>query len=245
MTLGYWKQFASLMAIASALCACSAVDRLENVGGSPPAMTPIANPLVQAGDQGAPLPGDPQRAASLWQTGAHSFFHDPRASRVGDVITVDVTIADSGQITNSTTTNRTNAETANLTNFFGLETSLPSILPGANPAALVNMGSNGANTGVGAVNRAETINLTLAALVNQVLPNGNLVIGGRQQVLVNNEMRELQISGIVRTEDITSDNTVNLAQIAEARIAYGGHGQITNMQEPRYGEQLFDILMPF
>ena len=116
MTLGYWKQFASLMAIASALCACSAVDRLENVGGSPPAMSPIANPLVQAGDQGAPPPGDPQRAASLWQTGAHSFFHDPRASRVGDVITVDVTIADSGQITNTTTTNRTNAETANLTN---------------------------------------------------------------------------------------------------------------------------------
>lgn len=244
MTFGYWRQCASLAAIAAALAGCNAVDRLENIGGSPPAMSPIANPLTQAGDAGL-TSGDPQRAASLWQTGSHSFFHDPRASRVGDVITVDVTIADSGQITNATSTTRTTAENANLTNFFGLETALPSILPGANPASLVNLGSTGANSGVGSVNRAETINLTLAALVSQVLPNGNLVIGGRQQVLVNNEMRELQISGIVRTEDITSDNTVNLAQIAEARIAYGGRGQLTNIQEPRYGEQLFDILMPF
>jgi flagellar L-ring protein precursor FlgH len=107
------------------------------------------------------------------------------------------------------------------------------------------MGSTGAQQGSGSVNRSETISLTLAALVTQVMPNGNLVINGHQQVRVNSELRDLEISGVVRTEDITSDNTVNLAQIAEARIAYGGQGEITNMQQPRYGEQLFDILMPF
>ncbi len=116
---------------------------------------------------------------------------------------------------------------------------------GADPSKLVNMGSDTSNVGAGSVNRSEDINLTLAAIVTQVLPNGNLVIRGHQQVRVNDELRDLQISGIVRTEDITNSNTVGLSQIAEARISYGGKGQITDVQQPRYGEQLYDILMPF
>ncbi len=107
------------------------------------------------------------------------------------------------------------------------------------------MGSDTSNVGAGAVQRSEAINLTLAALVAQVLPNGNLVIDGHQQVLVNNEMRDMRVSGIVRREDITQDNTVNLTQIAEARITYGGKGTVSDVQQPRYGSQLFDILMPW
>jgi flagellar L-ring protein precursor FlgH len=114
-----------------------------------------------------------------------------------------------------------------------------------NPANLVNMGSNTSNVGAGSVNRQETINMTLAALVAQVLPNGNLVIDGHQQVRVNSEMRDMQVTGIVRREDITQANSVNLSQIAEARITYGGQGTVSDVQTPRYGSQLFDILMPW
>jgi flagellar L-ring protein precursor FlgH len=180
---------------------------------------------------------------SLWQPEARSFFHDPRASRIGDLLTVDVSIADAAQISNTTQRSRTNSDDANLTNFFGLDKVLGHA--GADPSSLVKMGSDTSNVGAGSVNRSETVNLTLAAVVSQVLPNGNLLISGHQQVLVNNEMRDLKIGGIVRPEDITNDNTVALSQIAEARVSYGGKGQITDVQQPRLGSQLFDILMPF
>jgi flagellar L-ring protein FlgH len=114
-----------------------------------------------------------------------------------------------------------------------------------NPANLVNMGSSTSNVGAGSVNRQESINMTMAALVAQVLPNGNLVVDGHQQVRVNNELRDMQVTGIVRREDITQANSVNLSQIAEARITYGGQGTVSDMQQPRYGSQLFDILMPW
>ena len=238
-----WKHYASLAVLAGTLGGCSAVTRLENIGAEPK-LAPITNPAQQKVSLPMPpQPATPRQASSLWQTGAHSFFPDPRASHIGDIITVDITIADSGQISNTTTRTRNNSDSANLANFFGLETAITG--SGIDPKNLVNMGSATSNTGAGSVNRSETVNLTLAALVTQVLPNGNMVISGHQQVKVNAEMRDLQITGVVRQEDITQTNTVNLSQIAEARIAYGGQGQITDVQQPRYGSQLFDILMPF
>ncbi len=242
MRIAYWKQFTSVVALSAVVGACGALDRIENIGASPKLST-ITNPQKERVDLPMPTaPATPHQASSLWQTGSHSFFPDPRANHVGDIITVAITIADNAQISNETKRDRTNTDNANLTNFFGLENTLG---PGITPKNLVDMGSSTGNDGAGSINRSEAINLTLAALVTQVLPNGNLVIAGHQQVKVNTEMRDLQISGVVRTEDITSDNTVNLAQIAEARIAYGGQGQITDFQQPRYGSQLFDILMPW
>jgi flagellar L-ring protein precursor FlgH len=161
---------------------------------------------------------------------------------VGDVITVNVSVADTAKLQNSTSRSRTNSEDANLTNFFGLEKVLPPVM---DPSSLVKMGSDNSNVGAGKVERSEALNLTLAALVAQVLPNGNLVIDGHQQVRVNNELRDMRLSGIVRREDITQNNTVNLSQIAEARVIYGGRGTVSDVQQPRYGSQLFDIIMPW
>lgn len=238
-----WKECASVIALVAALGGCNTLDRIENVGATPK-LSPITNPAQ--GKISLPMPQQPttpRQASSLWQTGAHSFFPDPRASHVGDIITVDISIADSGQISNTTVRSRNNSDSANLANFFGLESAITN--SGMDPKNLVNMGSATSNTGSGSVNRSETINLTLAALVTQILPNGNMVIDGHQQVKVNAEMRDLQLSGVVRQEDITQTNTINLSQIAEARITYGGQGQITDVQQPRWGSQLFDILMPF
>jgi flagellar L-ring protein precursor FlgH len=229
-------------ALAGSLAGCSALDRIENIGEAPK-LAPVGNPADTQIVASIPQPPPISHANnSLWQPGARSFFHDPRATRVGDVITVNVSVADAAKLSNSTSRTRANSDDANLTNFFGLENALPKSI---DPANVVKMGSDLSNVGSGSINRSESINLTLAALVAQVLPNGNLVISGHQQMRVNNEMRDLQVSGIVRTEDITSSNTVDLTQIAEARISYGGNGTVTDVQQPRYGSQLFDILMPW
>src|ERR1700748_3361189 len=224
------------------LSACSAIDRIENIGEAPK-LAAVGNPagqkIVAEIPRPAPITHDNN---SLWQPGAQSFFHDPRAMHVGDVITVNVSVADTAKLQNSTTRSRTNSDDANLTNFFGLEKVMPPVM---DPSSLVKMGSDSSNAGTGSIQRQESINMVLAALVAQVLPNGNLVIDGHQQVRVNNELRDMRLSGIVRREDITQDNTVNLSQIAEARVTYGGAGTMCDVQQPRYGSALFDIIMPW
>lgn len=223
--------------------ACSNYRQLSEIG-SGPQLAPITRP----GEQKAvslPMPmqtGERKGAGSLWQPGAHAFFRDPRASKVGDIITVEISIADAAKMSNDTKRTRANTEDAGMTNMFGLEKLLPTTMTAG---SLLNTNSDVSNEGTGAITRSETISLTLAALVTQALPNGNLVIGGHQQIKVNGELRDLQLSGIVRTEDITSDNTVNLTQIAEARISYGGRGTVSDVQTPRWGSQVFDALLPW
>ena len=185
-------------------------------------------------------------ANSLWRPGAKAFFRDQRAARVGDILTVNVQISDNANVANTTSRSRSASEDADITNLFGLENQLTKVFDdGIVPAATLGLGSSSSLDGEGTVNRAETINLTVAALIIQVLPNGNLVIQGRQEVRVNFEVRELTVAGIVRPEDISAANTISHTQIAEARISYGGRGQITDMQQPRYGQQLVDIIAPF
>jgi len=235
-------KLSALLLAGVSLTACSAVDRIRNIGEAP-RLDAVGNPAGAKIVDEIPRPQPIMHIDnSLWQPGAQSFFHDPRAMHIGDVITVNVTVADTAKLSNTTSRSRTNSDDANLTNFFGLEKALPSSI---DPTNVVKMGSDNSNVGAGSIQRDETINMTLAALVAQVLPNGNLVIDGHQQVRVNNEMRDMRLSGIVRREDITQGNTVNLSQIAEARVTYGGQGIMTDVQQPRYGSQLFDILMPW
>ncbi|MFZ5608525.1 MAG: flagellar basal body L-ring protein FlgH [Pseudomonadota bacterium] len=245
------------------LGACGAtLERVKNIGRAP-ALTPIGDVSAPEAESsiGAPLAVQTRpnlavrqvpptfsqgQAMSLWRTGARSFFRDQRANQVGDILTVKIAISDSAQVDNTTSRTRANSEDAGLDNLFGLESKLNSFLPNAvDPTSLVKGKSNSSSVGTGEVQRSEDINLTVAAIVTKLLPNGNLMIQGRQEVRVNFEMRELVIVGIVRPQDIAQDNTIKHTQIAEARISYGGRGQLTDVQQARYGQQLFDALFPF
>lgn len=232
------------------LGACSAADRLANIGERPELSAvgdPTKDPAYSQVSMAAP-PAEPVKLQpnSLWRPGARAFFKDQRAARPGDVLTVKIDISDRAKVANTTARSRTNSESSGVDNLLGLENKVDALLPdGADPSKLFAMNSDGSSKGAGSVDRSEAINLTVAAIVTQVLPNGNLVIHGRQEVRVNYEVRELLVQGVVRPEDITNDNTVQHTQIAEARISYGGRGQLTDVQQPRYGQQVLDVLWPF
>ncbi|MDR3500570.1 MAG: flagellar basal body L-ring protein FlgH [Parvibaculum sp.] len=242
--------FVAAALLSSTLAGCGAIDRIDNIGAAP-ALAPIANPTAQPGYQPVSMPmPQPEQVVyepnSLWRAGSRAFFRDQRASHVGDILTVLINIADSAKVDNSTQRTRANSENAAMPNLLGFESKLKNVLPAAvDPTKLVDATSASSSAGTGTVDRKEAVDLTIAAVVTQVLPNGNLVIQGRQEVRVNFEVRELLIAGIVRPEDISNTNTILHTQIAEARISYGGRGQISDMQQPRYGQQLYDVIMPF
>ncbi len=233
-----------------ALSGCNALTRLANVGSEPP-LTPIQNPVLQESyrpvSMPMPAPKPMERNAnSLWRTGSRAFFKDQRASAVGDILTVVVDLQDQATLNNATTRNRTSNEDASLGALLGYETALDFILPEAvNNTDLIDARSRHDATGTGTISRNEDIDLKIAAVISQVLPNGNLVIYGRQEIRINFEARELQVAGVIRPQDISSANTIEYEQIAEARISYGGRGQLSDLQQPRYGQQIYDILFPF
>lgn len=227
------------------LGACSTVK--EAVHG--PELAPVGYPAALAPmDQHVIARDMPQPASanSLWRVGARTFFNDQRASKVGDILTVQINIDDSAKTTNETTAGRTSTITAGIPHLLGLESSLGKILPGGyDPANALSTNSKTTNDGVGAVNRQEKISLTVAAVVSAVLPNGNLVIQGTQEVKTNNEVRQLTVAGIVRPEDISSSNTIQHTQIAEARISYGGRGDVSRVQKTPAGQSLIERFSPF
>ena len=188
----------------------------------------------------------PPHSNSLWRTGARTFFSDQRASKVGDILTVLITIDDKADITNDTTRERKTANSMGVPHFLGLESSLGKILPKAfDPANAIQTNADSQLTGTGQIQRQDKINLTIAAVVTKVLPNGNLVIQGKQEVKTNNDLRELTVAGVVRPEDISSSNTINHTQIAEARIAYGGKGDMTRTNSAPWGQGLIETFSPF
>jgi len=187
-----------------------------------------------------------QQANSLWQPGGRTFFRDQRANRVGDILTVVVSIDDKAQISNQTKRSRANSSSAGMPHVLGFESTVASLMPSDfDPNKMVDVSSDLSNDGKGSIGRQEKITLRIAATIIQILPNGNMVLHGKQQVNVNYDQRELTIKGIIRPQDISAENTIKYDQIAEARINYGGRGLIADIQQPRYGDQLLDIIMPF
>jgi flagellar L-ring protein precursor FlgH len=235
-----------------ALTACGGIEeRLANVGKAPE-IAKIENPYTQAGYRPVSLPMPPQEEQnrepnSLWQASRQTFFKDQRAHKVGDILTIMIDIKDTADLNNKTERTRSGDEKQGLTNFLGIaESQLGKVLPEAvDPSSLVDMNSDSTSTGDGKIQRGETISLKLAAMVTQVLPNGNFVIQGRQQVRVNYELRDLELQGVIRPEDIQNNNSISYEKIAEARISYGGKGTVSELQQPRYGQQIFDVVSPF
>ena len=230
--------------------ACSTFDRISDIGEAP-AMAPTENPAALYGGREVALPmpvvyEQPRQSNSLWRPGARAFFKDQRARRRGDIVTIVIDINDRARLDNKTERSRANGESADVPAFGGFEQTLTNLLPtGATPSPLVDLSSDSTSRGEGSVDRREDVELTIAAIVTEVLPNGNLVVAGKQEVRVNYELRELTVTGIIRPEDISNANRINHTQIAEARISYGGRGQLTDVQQARYGQQLYDILFPF
>jgi flagellar L-ring protein precursor FlgH len=238
------------LTVACAMGGCGATDRLANIGKAP-TLSAIEDPTALPGYKPVRLPmPDVQPVSfasnSLWRQGSRAFFKDQRAAKVGDLVTVRVQITDKANFDNETKRSRTSAEGFGLDHAFGLEQSMLKVLPkGAQADALIKAESNSSSDGQGSIRRAEQLTTNVAAIVTQTLPNGNLIIEGKQEVRVNYEMRELIVAGVVRPEDIEADNTIDSSKIAQARIAYGGRGQITDVQQPRYGQQALDVLLPF
>jgi flagellar L-ring protein precursor FlgH len=237
---------ASLLTLGA--CAGIAKDVKETLGTPkqapmdfPAALVPTSQKILNPQDEVGS--GSPN---SLWRSGARTLFHDQRARHVGDILTVNVSIADSAQVSNETNRTRQSSANAGAPHFFGLESTLGKIIPSSsNGSSLIGLTGADASDGKGVITRSETINLTLAAVVTAVLPNGNLVIQGRQEVTTNNEMRELTVAGIVRPEDISNTNTISSTQIAEARVLYGGKGDISRIQRPPAAQALAEKYSPF
>lgn len=235
------------------LSSCSeTVERLKRVGKSPKlAQLEIPNAQPDEPDEIAKSINDRNRkhmkqTNSLWQPGSTTFFRDNRTWQLGDIVQVTVFIKDSATLNNSTKHGRKSKDNMALAKLFGKENIVASALSAGTPAGtLIDTSNEVNNAGSGNIARTESINTIVAAVVTKILPNGNLVIQGHQEIRVNNELREVKVAGIIRPKDISSNNSVMSNQIAEARISYGGRGIISDMQQPRVGTQVIDAISPF
>lgn len=243
----------SVLAVAIVTSGC---DRLSNVG-KPPAFSPVTDAADRsvAGVSPAraalasPPPADFRQGSarsSLWNAGPASLLGDRRAQRRGDILTVLIEIDDQANISNSSNRARSGSESLGINSLVGIPQILENKLPGdASFGDLADVNSSSSSSGNGSVQRNEQIALKIAATVVDVLPNGHLVVQGTQEVRVNFELRDLQVAGIVRPEDISRQNTITYDKIAGARVSYGGRGHISDVQQPRYGQQVTDIILPF
>ena len=244
------QKLGTLFAISVLLTGCNTINRLSELSNGPQVSeiaNPTARPKYRPVSMPMPAPRNVNRKAnSLWRPGARAFFRDQRAGEVGDILTIKLAIEDSAALANKTTRKRDDKEDGDVTNLLGLEGEYSKYLPQAiAPATTLSLGTKHETSGDGAVDRKEKVAITIAAVITQVLPNGNLVIFARQEIKVNFELREVMVTGVIRPEDIDSANSISHEQIAEMRVAYGGRGTLSDLQQPRYGTQIIDIIFPF
>lgn len=244
---GMTEMMMRLLIAALAVAGCSKLDQV----GRAPDFTGLEGSNQHYAMYSTALPEDaapatPSDASSLWTAGTESLFGDRRAARRGDILTVVIEIDDSASISNSTGRSRSGQQSSGLSDFLGIPQRIDESLPdGASTAEAYGAESSSTFKGTGNVARKEELTLRVAVTVVEELPNGVLRIEGQQEVRVNFELRELIVTGFVRPIDISRDNEITYDKIAGARIAYGGRGQITDMQQPTYGQQVADIVMPF
>jgi flagellar L-ring protein precursor FlgH len=232
------------------LLAAAACGRLGDVGRAP-AFSPLEGSTQHHAMYSAPLPvggtaGRPTAEASLWSASSSSLLGDRRAARRGDILTVVIALDERAEISNATSRKRDGRTRMGIPQLFGLPQRIDADLPdGARMATALDVGGDTAFSGDGSVRRKERLLLRIAATVVDELPNGVLRIEGQQEVRVNFELRELIVTGFVRPADISRQNEVTYDKIAGARISYGGRGQITDVQQPAWGQQVTDTLLPF
>ncbi|WP_138472261.1 flagellar basal body L-ring protein FlgH [Poseidonocella sp. HB161398] len=238
---------AVLLVLALAASGCGRLDHL----GKPPSFSDADTGREHLAMS---VPGLPQRLekvqpvdqSSLWSGARNSLLGDRRAGEPGDILTVVIEIDEKAEISNTTDRSRSASESLSMGSLFGLPENLQRVMPtGSSAKEPVAVDSSSSSSGDGSVKRNEKLTLRIAATITDSLPNGVLRIQGSQEVRVNFEIRELLVTGYVRPEDISRLNEIPYDKIASARISYGGRGQITDVQQPRYGQQITDILLPY
>lgn len=239
-------KLATASLLLAAICGCARLDHV----GKPPSFSEAetSREHLAIAVPGLPQALEQQREvdqASLWSGGRNSLLGDRRAVDRGDILTVVVEIDEKAEISNSTSRSRSADENLDIPQFFGLPQRMSPLPDGASQTNPVQLGSTSGSTGDGKVRRNEKLTLRIAATVTDIMPNGIMRIEGSQEVRVNFEMRELLVTGYVRPEDVTRSNEVTYDKIASARISYGGRGQIMDYQQPRYGQQIVDMVLPF
>jgi len=242
-----------ISALALSSCVTSQLDRMEWLGKEPPMTKLMDSKENNSAPMNWPQYDDTKdklayvSANSLWDRKNKTFFKDARAAKVGDILTIKVSIDDKAELDNKTERKRQDSDSGGVGSLYGVEEIIKDVLPGApaSTASLINRSGDMKNLGEGTIDRKEVIELDVAAVVTNVMDNGNMVIYGSQEVRVNYEIRQLTVQGVIRPEDISARNDISYNQIAEARISYGGKGIIMDIQQPRIGNQLADIISPF
>jgi flagellar L-ring protein precursor FlgH len=245
-----FSRFLMILGLITLTACTKTMERLENIGDPPP-LTKVENPTAKPDYQPIswPLPEQKapgkQYAGSLWQPGSRHFFRDQRAARAGDIIRVQISLFERAELQSETRRERDTTEAIQAPEILGLQNGIYGLIPGAQKPNLLEIEGETENRGLGFQRRIERLETEVAALVTQVLPNGNMVIEGTQEILMGSEIRNVSVAGVIRPQDIRSDNTIDHSQIAQARITYAGRGAITNIQRPRWGAEVLDVISPF